>query len=109
MPATASATPSRGHVHAWARPDPRPGERDADQPDGFELRRAVELDQQGLLARVVFAGVYALIAVAVMPWQLPAAWIASLVVWELLSPRLFTPWMRALPDDQPCRRSRSRT
>ncbi len=72
----------------------------ADQPDGFELRRAVELDQQGLLGRIVFAGVYALIAVAVMPWQLPAAWIASLVVWELLSPRLFTPWMRALPDDQ---------
>jgi len=34
-----------------------------------------------------------------MPWQLPAAWIAGLIAWELISPRVFTPWMRALNDE----------
>ncbi len=82
-------------------PDPirAPAGADADEPDGFELRRAIELDEQGLIARVGFASLYAVIAIAVAPWQLPAAWIASLFAWELLSPRLFTPWMRRLPDD----------
>jgi PAS domain S-box-containing protein len=75
----------------------------ADAPDGFDLRRAIELDEQALVGRIGFAGVYALLALAVMPWQLPAAWIAGLIAWELLSPRLFTPWMRGLNDDDALR------
>ena len=71
----------------------------AGEPDGFDLRRAIELDEQSLLGRIGFAGVYALLALAVMPWQLAAAWIVSLIVWELISPRVFTPWMRGLDDD----------
>jgi PAS domain S-box-containing protein len=72
----------------------------AGESDGFDLRRAIELDEQSLLGRIGFAGVYALLALAVMPWQLPAAWIVSLIVWELISPRVFTPWMRGLDDDR---------
>ena len=71
----------------------------AGDPGGFDLRRAIELDEQSLIGRIGFAGVYALLALAVMPWQLPAAWMATLIVWELVSPRVFTPWMRAAKDD----------
>ena len=85
-----------------------PGPQFADAPayadaaaeyGGFDVRRAVELDEQGLIGRLAFAGIYALLALAVMPWPIPAMWIGSLIVWELLSPRLFTPWMRGLDDE----------
>ncbi len=59
---------------------------------GFDLRRVIALDEQSLLARIGFAGVYALVALAVLPWVIPAAWMASILLLELISPRVLTPW-----------------
>ena len=66
--------------------------------DGFDLRRVIELDAQSLLGRVGFAGLYAAVALVVMPWQLPAAWIGFIIVYELLGLRVITPWLRSLPE-----------
>ena len=70
----------------------------AGEPGGFDLRRVIELDAQSLLGRVGFAGVFALIGLVVMPWQLPAAWIAFIFAYELFGLRVITPWLRSLPE-----------
>jgi PAS domain S-box-containing protein len=71
---------------------------DAAETGGFDLQRVIALDEQSLLARVGFAGVYALAAVAVMPWIIPAAWMVLILVQELSGPRVLTPWFRRLPE-----------
>jgi PAS domain S-box-containing protein len=70
----------------------------AGESGGFDLRRVIELDAQSLLGRVGFAGIFAAVAVVVMPWQLPAAWIAFIVAYELFGLRVITPWLRSLPE-----------
>src|SRR5580698_7590146 len=66
--------------------------------DGFDLRRVIELDAQSLLGRVGFAGLYAAVALVVMPWQAAAAWIAFIIAYELFGLRVITPWLRSLPE-----------
>ncbi|HXQ17037.1 MAG TPA: ATP-binding protein [Caulobacteraceae bacterium] len=65
---------------------------------GFDLRRVIELDAQSLLGRVGFAGIFAVVSLVVMPWQLPAGWIAFILAYELFGLRVITPWLRSLPE-----------
>jgi PAS domain S-box-containing protein len=71
---------------------------EAVEPEGFNVRRAIELDAQALVGRVAFAGIFAAVSVVVMPWQLPAAWMAFVIAYELLGLRVLTPWLRSLPE-----------
>ncbi|HZZ87224.1 MAG TPA: ATP-binding protein [Caulobacteraceae bacterium] len=70
-------------------------------PDGvgFNVRRAIELDQQSLIGRLVFSVVFALVGLLIVPWQLSLAWLGAIGGWELLGPLLFNSWMRRSSDD----------
>src|ERR1700722_1506778 len=70
----------------------------AAETGGFDLRRVIELDAQSLIGRVAFAGIFAAVSVVVMPWQLPAAWMAFVIAYELFGLRVITPWLRSLPE-----------
>jgi len=79
-------------------PTPHPASADdTAETGGFDLQRVIALDEQALVGRVGFAGVYALAALAVMPWVIPAAWMGLILLQELISPRVLTPWFRRLP------------
>jgi two-component system, sensor histidine kinase len=56
-----------------------------DDPSRFDVRATIEMDRKGLAGRVGFAGLYALLSMLVLPWQLPAAWIGAILVWELIT------------------------
>ena len=49
----------------------------------FKTRTAIELAQRGTGDRIGFAGVYALISLAVLPWTWSVAWMIAIVAWEL--------------------------
>src|SRR5580700_3773250 len=56
---------------------------------GLDIRTAVEIGQRGLFDRVAFAAIYAVVALAVLPWQAPLAWMLAIAAWEWgIGPRL---------------------
>jgi len=57
----------------------------------FSVRAALELDRQSLSGRVGFAGLYALMSLLVLPWQVPVAWITAIVLWEAVADRWINP------------------
>jgi PAS domain S-box-containing protein len=68
-------------------------ESEFSDPSRFDVRAAVELDRRSLVGRVGFAALYALASLLVLPWTVPAGWMAAILVWELathawLNPRL---------------------
>jgi PAS domain S-box-containing protein len=65
---------------------------------GFDLQRVIALDEQSVVGRVGFAAVYAVVALAVMPWAIPAAWMGTIFLQELISARVLNPWFRRLPE-----------
>jgi PAS domain S-box-containing protein len=66
-------------------------EAEAYDPSRFDVRATLELDRQGLAGRVGFAGLYALMSLLVLPWPVPAAWIAGIVLWEAVADRWINP------------------
>jgi len=71
---------------------------DSYDPSRFDVRAALELDRQSLTGRVGFAGLYALMSLLVLPWLVPAAWIATIVLWELLADRWINPRIMAMSE-----------
>ncbi|HLI66376.1 MAG TPA: PAS domain-containing protein, partial [Caulobacteraceae bacterium] len=55
----------------------------------LDVRTAIEISQRGLFDRIAFAAIFAVIAVAVLPWLLPVCWIVAVAGWEwAVGPRL---------------------
>ena len=67
-------------------------------PSRFDVRAALELDRHGMTARVGFAGLYALMSLLVLPWPVPAAWMATIVVWELIADRWINPQIMVMSE-----------
>ena len=67
-------------------------------PSRFDVRAALELDRHGMTARVGFAGLYALMSLLVLPWPVPAAWMATIVVWELIADRWINPHIMVMSE-----------
>jgi PAS domain S-box-containing protein len=66
----------------------------------FDVRTAIEIAWHGLFDRIAFAVVYAGLSLFVLPWTQAAAWIATILVWELaLTPMLDRAVLR-LPEDR---------
>jgi len=67
---------------------------------GFTARGAIELDRQSLPVRIAFAGLYALLLLLVHPLALAAAWIATILCWELFTLWVINPWILRAPEDR---------
>jgi len=70
---------------------PKRSPSDPSAPDigAFDTRTMVELGQHGLFDRVMFAGIFAVISLLVLPWMAVAGWFVMIGVWEwMLNPLL---------------------
>ncbi len=80
---------------------PRPGPHDdlTSNTNGFDVGTAMELSQRGVVDRVAFSLVYALISLSVLRWQMVASWISTVIIWELaVSPAMDWLVMNRLPE-----------
>jgi len=50
-------------------------------PD-VSLATSIEVDRSNLVAPVLFAGLYALLSLLILPWPVGAAWFVAIVGWE---------------------------
>jgi two-component system, sensor histidine kinase len=74
--------------------------RDGVSAKVFDVRTMIELSLHSRSDRVVFALIYAVIALLVLPWTASAGWVAVILGWEwLIAPRL-DPVLLNLPEDQ---------
>jgi PAS domain S-box-containing protein len=71
---------------------------DTHDPSRFDVRATLELDRQGLAGRVSFAGLYALMSLLVLPWQMPAVWMAVIALWELATFGWINPRLMRMPE-----------
>jgi two-component system, sensor histidine kinase len=63
-------------------PKSTPSDPSAPDIGAFDTRTMVELGQHGLFDRVMFAGVFAVISLLVLPWMAVAGWFVMIGVWE---------------------------
>ncbi len=55
-------------------------------PQGsFSLAASLGVRRGNIVGPMAFAGLFALVSTAVLPWWWPAAWIAALALWEFLA------------------------
>ncbi len=54
--------------------------------DDFDVHTTRALGRASQRGRIVFAGVFALVALIFLPWTVVAAWYAAVLVWEAISP-----------------------
>ncbi len=74
------------------------GETAADVGMGIETSR--DLGRHSQLTRIAFAAVFAVAALAVLPWREPMAWLAAIGVWELISSRIVDRAVAKLSEEQ---------
>src|SRR5579885_3129506 len=65
---------------------------------GFSVRKALELDSQGLVARIGFTALYGLISLLVVPWPVIAGWLAAVVGWEAFTQAFVNRALLKLPE-----------
>src|SRR5579871_4344906 len=63
-------------------PQSKPSDSAAPDLGAFDTRTMVELGQHGLFDRVMFAGVFAVISLLVLPWTAVAGWFVMIGIWE---------------------------
>ncbi len=67
---------------------------------GLDVEESRELGRRSQMARLGFAALYAVVALAVLPLREPAAWIAMVGFWELVSTRIIDRAIARLSEDR---------
>src|SRR6185503_12937080 len=67
---------------------------------GFDLHTVRSLGRGSRNGRLIFAAAFGLLSLAILPWQIPAVWVAALVAWELVNPVILDGPVVRLPYQQ---------
>lgn len=57
---------------------------DPSAAQAFDIHTSIELARRGTWDRIAFTAAFAVIALLILPWMAPAAWVASILFWELV-------------------------
>src|SRR5580704_3666026 len=71
---------------------------DAGAGASISLAASIELDRSNLVGPLVFAGLYALMSILVLPWQAGLGWFVAIAGWEVANRYVTEPFFRSLPE-----------
>jgi PAS domain S-box-containing protein len=64
-----------------------------------DMRTSLDLGRDSQPGRLIFALIYAVISLSILPWQVAGAWIAAVFAWEIVSTRVVDRLSARLSDD----------
>jgi two-component system, sensor histidine kinase len=67
---------------------------------GFDVHTTRALGRASRGGRLVFAAAFAALALTALPWQVSAAWIAAVLLWETLNPRILDGFVVRQPHER---------